>query len=305
MVRRTVRFACPSCHASFQTAPASSAPVQVACAACGAAMQPEADVVDLHRIPTRRYDLQDLKARLALEREATEPRSEPAPEPGQVWFVGVAGRRVGPLTRAGLEGLKARGQLAGASLVWREGWPVWAAAEAVPELRPLLGLAPELVAPLPRELAAPPLPAQESLPFAALVEEVTDPGGLDRAAAAPSAPAAPVHESFTDAVEQATDPAAGRPAPLAEVTGSAAAPPQGSTGTGALPLPGAIAAGAPTPRRGRARRADAQFSAPSDSKSRPAARIGFAIALLALALLFTARACAAPPATPQASGGPP
>ncbi len=291
-------------------------------------MQPEADVVDLHRIPTRRYDLQELKARLALEREATEPRSETPHEPGQVWFVGVAGRRVGPLTRAGLEGLKARGQLAVTSLVWREGWPVWAAAEAVPELRPLLGLSPELAVPLPRELAAPPLPAQESLPFAALVEEVTDPAGLAlaQAAAAPTAstlaaatptastPAAegpgastpadagPARESPASGAAQVGDgsaPAASAdaPGPAGEATDPAAVRPAPAEPTGTSTLPRSP--------RVRTRRADAQFSAPSDSASRPALRYGFAVAVLALAALFTARACAPAPAHPQATGGAP
>lgn len=123
-------------------------------------MQPEAEVLDLHRLPPRRHDLGDLQARLALDREATGP--------DQIWFVGVAGRRVGPLTLAGLDGLKARGQLAGTSMVWRDGWPMWAVAEAVPELRPLLGLA--------HELAVPPLLSHESLPFAAPAEETTEPG---------------------------------------------------------------------------------------------------------------------------------
>lgn len=158
-----VRFACPDCHASFQTAPAATAPVRVACAACGAEMQPAADVLDLHRVPTRRYDLHELQARLEQEREAT---AQPAPEPDQIWFAGVGGRRVGPLTLAGLEGLKARGQLAGTTLMWREGWPVWAAAEAVPELRPLLGLPPE-----PRTPEGPRLP-DEAAPSG---DEVTDP----------------------------------------------------------------------------------------------------------------------------------
>ena len=94
-----MRFACPTCHSSFQTAPAASAPVQVPCASCGAEMQPAAEVLDLHRLPTRRYDLHELQARLEQEREALAQE----PEPDQIWFVGIAGRKVGPLTAAGLE----------------------------------------------------------------------------------------------------------------------------------------------------------------------------------------------------------
>ena len=98
-------------------------------------MEPEADVLELHdRMPTRQYDLASLRRRLEAERKAA-PSHE-----GQIWYVGIQGRSVGPLTAAGLEGLAARGQLGRESLVWREGWPAWTAADAVPELRSILGL---------------------------------------------------------------------------------------------------------------------------------------------------------------------
>jgi hypothetical protein len=99
-------------------------------------MEAEADVLELHgdRVPTRPYDLASLRRRLEAERKAA-PSHE-----GQIWYVGVLGRSVGPLTAAGLEGLAARGQLVRGSLVWRDGWPAWVAAGAVPELRAVLGL---------------------------------------------------------------------------------------------------------------------------------------------------------------------
>jgi hypothetical protein len=111
-------------------------------------MEASTGVVDLHRVPTRRYDLQELKARLVQEKEAS---AQPASAGDQLWYLAVQSRKAGPMTRARLVGVKERGLLSPSSLVWREGWPVWAAAEAVQELRPLLGLSPEL------ELA-PPLP---------------------------------------------------------------------------------------------------------------------------------------------------
>ncbi len=94
-------------------------------------MEPEAEI---HRIPTRPYDLDALKAQLEEERG-----NAPAP-PDQLWFVGLRGRSVGPLTPAGLEGLRARGQLDAQTLVWRDGWPTWSPAGVVPELRSILGL---------------------------------------------------------------------------------------------------------------------------------------------------------------------
>jgi hypothetical protein len=101
-------------------------------------MAAEADVLALNgdRIPTRPYDL----AELLQQEKAAAPPSE------RVWFVAVQGRSVGPLTAAGLEGLLARGQLHKRTLVWREGWPAWTAAETVTELCGILGL-PEPVAP--------------------------------------------------------------------------------------------------------------------------------------------------------------
>jgi hypothetical protein len=147
-------------------------------------MEASADVVDLHRVPTRRYDLHELKARLEQEKEAS---AQPASAGEQIWYVGIQGRKVGPMTRAGLVGLKERGQLSSSSLVWREGWPVWAAAEAVQELRPVLGLSVELA-------LAPPLPgdaldrdhAQHTQPPA------TEPEAPEPQASAPApAPLAP------------------------------------------------------------------------------------------------------------------
>jgi hypothetical protein len=89
---------------------------------------------DSNRAPTRVYDLDSLRSKLEEERKAAPSHA------GQVWYAGIEGRSVGPLTLAGLSGLVARGQLRRASLVWREGWAAWVPAEAVAELRALLGL---------------------------------------------------------------------------------------------------------------------------------------------------------------------
>ena len=89
---------------------------------------------DPNRAPTRVYDLESLRSKLEEERKAAPSHAE------QVWYVGVEGRSVGPLTQTGLEGLCARGQLRKSSLVWRDGFTAWIPAEAVHELRPLLGL---------------------------------------------------------------------------------------------------------------------------------------------------------------------
>ena len=152
-------------------------------------MEKSADVIDLDRAETRRYDLHDLKSRLEAEKAAAGSTGGP----GQVWFVAAQGRKVGPLTRAGLEGLRARGILAPQTLVWRAGWPLWAAAEAVPELRPLLGLSLELTGSAPREdslpsidranMVAPPLPDAQSLPFEAPAAAAE--GAQDQAATGP------------------------------------------------------------------------------------------------------------------------
>lgn len=99
------------------------------CPNCGAEMEP-----DPNRASTRVYDLDSLRSKLEEERKAASSHA------AQVWYVGVEGRSVGPLTLVGLEGLAARGSLRRSSLVWRDGWAAWVAAEAVPELRSLLGL---------------------------------------------------------------------------------------------------------------------------------------------------------------------
>ena len=98
------------------------------CPNCGKQVDPEG------RAPTKVYDLDELRSRLEEERKAALSHA------GQVWYAGIGGRSVGPLTLAGLEGLAARAQLRRSTLVWREGWPAWIPAEAVTELRPILGL---------------------------------------------------------------------------------------------------------------------------------------------------------------------
>src|SRR3954451_12966249 len=99
-------------------------------------MQAEADVRERHgdRMPTRPYDIAQLREQLEEERKAAPSHED------QIWYVGVNGRSVGPLTEAGLGGLAARGQLRRDSLIWRDGWPAWTPADGVPELRALLGL---------------------------------------------------------------------------------------------------------------------------------------------------------------------
>jgi hypothetical protein len=80
------------------------------------------------------YDLESLRSRLEEERRAAGSHA------AQIWYAGVEGKSVGPLTLTGLEGLAARGSLHPASLVWRDGWAAWLPAQTIPELRPLLGL---------------------------------------------------------------------------------------------------------------------------------------------------------------------
>jgi len=139
-----MRFRCFTCQATFQPAASGPLPERLTCPACLGEMMPEADVVELRgdRDPTKRYDLDELRARLGAQKGmATDPSPTPPPRnPEQIWFVGILGREVGPLTPHGLEGLRTRGQLDGDTLVWREGFPTWVAADAVPELRDLLGL---------------------------------------------------------------------------------------------------------------------------------------------------------------------
>ena len=155
-----MRYSCTTCDATLQTAAGSPPRERMACPSCGSELAAEAKVFHLptDRDPTRRYDLDELKARLQAEKEAVAAltNAPAARTPDQVWFVGVQGRQVGPLTAVGLSGLRTRGHLGAGTLVWREGFPSWIAAEIVPELRPLLGLPESLPSlPFPDEPTAP------------------------------------------------------------------------------------------------------------------------------------------------------
>jgi GYF domain 2 len=204
-----MRFSCMSCGATFQTAAGAAPKATFACPACGGEMATSADVVELHqdRVPTRRYDAVELRARLELEKEESARTRGTPRSAGQIWFAAVQGRQVGPLTPAGLHGLRARGQLQAATLVWREGWPAWVAAEAVAELRPVLGLAEaaaahasqgarasvpagtDLLRPGAGDLTAPGRPS--SLPFHSLAAPSAAPSATS-AVADPTAVAGPV-----------------------------------------------------------------------------------------------------------------
>ena len=95
-----LRFSCKSCGATFQTTSGTGPKAAFACPACGGEMAASAEVVELHsdRIPTRRYDMQELRARLETEREESA-RARGTPRTAeQVWFAAVQGRQVGPLT---------------------------------------------------------------------------------------------------------------------------------------------------------------------------------------------------------------
>lgn len=71
----------------------------------------------------------------------------PPPLPGDRWWLGVDGERVGPLDRAGLTAAAQAGTLTPQTLVWREGMAQWTPAGEVPEVASALPAAPP---PLPQ-----------------------------------------------------------------------------------------------------------------------------------------------------------
>ncbi len=217
-----MRFSCKSCLATFQTATGAPAVVTFRCPSCNGEMAAVAEVVDLwqDRIPTRRYDLDDLRARLTHEKEeAAKTRVAPR-SPDQVWFAAVQGRQVGPLSAAGIAGLRARGQLSAASLVWREGWSAWVAAEAVEELRTILGL--------PEEKLGQPFPVRPAAPAPPPIDSTY--------AAAHAPPSDDLLEQALAALGEKTDPAAHLPpAPFATQSDLPAAPAESESAPSSTP----------------------------------------------------------------------
>jgi membrane protease subunit (stomatin/prohibitin family) len=69
------------------------------------------------------------------------PTPPPVPS-GPTFFVAVDGKQAGPFDLAALSQQAREGKLTRATLVWRQGMASWVAAEAVPELRPVLDVAP-------------------------------------------------------------------------------------------------------------------------------------------------------------------
>lgn len=335
-----MRFSCPDCSSTFQTAAGAAPAAGLRCPACGAAMVATADVVELHadRAATRRYDLDELRARLEAERGLSAQRRtgrvETPERAGQIWFVGVQGRQVGPLSTGGLQGLRARGQLGAASLVWREGWPGWVALEAVAELRGLAGLVeatdPSIAAPfdLPPHEARPPAPPPPPEDHA---EEITSPGapgaGPGGEAGAPQAAAGVAPPPLSERSPAPGEPARGEPA-AAPVEGPAsapaAAPQEPPPSPGPPPAPPPLPAPAPAPRADdgpppfvditapsalRERRPPAQqawFAEPEEPQRSSGRRIGLAlllvVALVALAMLV--KSGEGPPRAPRAAGRP-
>lgn len=277
-----------------------------------------ADVVELHgdRAPTRRYDLDELRARLEAERGLSARRAVRAEAPeraGQVWFVGVQGRQVGPLSLGGLQGLRARGQLGPASLVWREGWPGWVALEAVAELRALAGLLeapdPAIAAPfdLPLPEARPPAPPPPPPPPDERAEEAASPGAAGAAAGGEAFAAAPPPLGEVG-------PAPGEPA----LAAPAAVPPSPPPAPPPLPEPApppptdedppplVDITAPPVPRERRPPAQQAWFAEPEEPPRSSGRRIGLAlllvVALLALAMLV--KSGEGPSHAPRAAGRP-
>jgi membrane protease subunit (stomatin/prohibitin family) len=88
-----------------------------------------------------------LGQRMAQSMGAGAVAGTPPPLPAEQWFLGVAGKQVGPLDAAGLRAEAAAGRLTPDTLVWRSGMAAWAAARGIPEVAALLPPAPP---PLPR-----------------------------------------------------------------------------------------------------------------------------------------------------------
>ena len=64
-------------------------------------------------------------------------------------FVAVEGKQAGPFDLQTLAGHAREGKLTRGTLVWKQGMPAWAPAEAVPELRTLLDSLPPPLPPSP------------------------------------------------------------------------------------------------------------------------------------------------------------
>jgi membrane protease subunit (stomatin/prohibitin family) len=69
------------------------------------------------------------------------PTPPPIPS-GPTFYVALDGKQAGPFDLAALSQRAKEGALTRATLVWRQGMASWATAESVPELRPVLDVAP-------------------------------------------------------------------------------------------------------------------------------------------------------------------
>ncbi len=66
----------------------------------------------------------------------------PIPSAGPTFYVAVDGKQAGPFDMTALGQMAREHKLSRATLVWRQGMASWVAAESVPELRPVLDVAP-------------------------------------------------------------------------------------------------------------------------------------------------------------------
>ena len=84
------------------------------------------------------------------------------------WYVGQGGQQKGPLSEADLKAMLARGEIAPADLVWKDGMAEWKAISTLPELRPAPAAPaappPPAPAPPPPAYAPPPAPAYAPAP---------------------------------------------------------------------------------------------------------------------------------------------
>jgi hypothetical protein len=100
----------------------------------------------------------------AKQAQTPDPAEAPAPGAGTPgapqavagasdWYAERQGQRVGPMPQAQLATMISSGEVTGATLVWREGFPAWTAAGQVPELADAFKKVPP---PLPPPSAGPP-----------------------------------------------------------------------------------------------------------------------------------------------------
>lgn len=134
-----MKISCPACNANYRLPDdriqGKNRIFKIACKRCGA------------EIRVRGVETPDEVGRTTLPFALDLPETAAAAQPpAQIWFAGIGGRQVGPLSEAEVLAELSSGRMSGDDMVWRKGFSAWTPVKDVPPFDDHVAVAPDVPA---------------------------------------------------------------------------------------------------------------------------------------------------------------